>query len=435
MKLKYFFIFFIFILIFSSFSSIATSSNVLVVELTDTIDQYSVEILKESIKEAESQNSEVIILLLYTPGGGLAQTFEIADIINESKIPVVGYVFPSGSFAWSAGTFILMSTHIAAMASDTTIGSCQPVEITAEGTKYITESKVINALVSWIKIRAEKFNRNQTVAERFITENLNLNATLSKKYGVVEHVSTSINQLLDDIHGTTVLTSSGEVTINSKNAEQIRYSPSIGIQFMRFFSNPIISSLLLMLGIFALIFGISSPGFGAEVFGVVAILLSLIGSGFSIPILSIIFLIIGCLLLIIEIFVTPGFGVVGIGGVICLMVGAIFLIPSYSTTEWVISMDWINDAIIVIISLGVLIAIFFVFLLYKIIQVRNKKKATGTFVGETARTIDKITPNKSGYVRFKGELWEAKSNFIIEPNTKVIIIEKDETTLKVKPKS
>ena len=148
MKLKYFFIFFIFILIFSSFSSIATSSNVLVVELTDTIDQYSVEILKESIKEAESQNSEVIILLLYTPGGGLAQTFEIADIINESKIPVVGYVFPSGSFAWSAGTFILMSTHIAAMASDTTIGSCQPVEITAEGTKYITESKVINALVS-----------------------------------------------------------------------------------------------------------------------------------------------------------------------------------------------------------------------------------------------------------------------------------------------
>jgi membrane-bound serine protease (ClpP class) len=435
MKLKFFFLFLIFLLTFSSFCSIAKSNSVLVVEITDTIDQYTIEILKESINKAESENSEAIILLLDTPGGGLSQTFEIADIINESKIPVVGYVYPSGSFAWSAGTFILMSTHIAAMGDSTTIGSCQPVEITAEGTKYITESKIINALVSWIKIRAEKFNRNQTVAERFITENLNLNATLSKKFGVIEHVSNSINKLLDDIHGTNITTSSGEVTINTKNAKQIRYSPSIGIQFMKFFSNPIISSLLLVLGIFALIFGISSPGFGAEVFGVVAILLSLIGSGFSIPILSIIFLIIGCLLLVVEIFVTPGFGVIGIGGVICLMVGSIFLIPSYSTSEWVISMDWINDAIIVIISAGVLIAIFFVFLLYKIMQVRNKKKAMGTFVGETAKTVDKITPEKTGYVRFKGELWEAKSNFIIEPKKKVIIVEKDETTLKVKPKS
>ena len=435
MKLKIFFLFFILLSTLFSICSIAKSNNVLIVEITDTIDQYTVEIIKESFNQAKTENSEAIILLLDTPGGGLSQTFEIADLINESEIPIVGYVFPTGSYAWSAGTFILMSTHIAAMAENTIIGSAQPVEITAEGTKYITESKIINALVSWIKVRAEKFNRNQSVAERFITENLNLNATLSKKYGVVEHVSSSINKLLNDINGTTVLTSSGDVIINTKNAKQIRYSPSIGIQFMKFFSNPILSSLLLILGIFALIFGLSSPGFGAEIFGVVAILLSLIGSGFSIPILSIIFLIIGCLLLVVEIFVTPGFGVIGIGGIICLMVGSIFLIPSYSTTEWVISMDWINDAIIVIISVGILIAIFFIFLLYKIIQVRNRKKAIGTFVGETGITIDKITPEKSGYIRFKGELWEAKSDFIIESKTKVIIIEKDESTLKVKPKN
>lgn len=435
MNLKLSFIFLLFIFFFLSFSTIAQSSNVILVEITGTIDQSTVEILKESIQKAGKENSEAIILLLDTPGGGLQQTFDIADMINESAIPVVGYVFPSGSYAWSAGTFILMSTHIAAMAENSIIGSAQPVEITAEGTKYITESKVINALVSWIKVRAEKYNRNQSVAERFITENLNLNATLSKKYGVVEHVSSSINELLNDINATTVKTSSGDVIINTKNAKQIRYSPSIGIQFMKFFSNPILSSLLLILGIFALIFGLSSPGLGAEIFGVVAILLSLIGSGFSIPILSVIFLIIGCLLLVVEIFITPGFGVIGIGGIICLMVGSIFLIPSYSTTEWVISMDWINDAIIVIISAGILIAIFFVFLLYKIIQVRNRKKAIGTFVGETGKTIDKITPEKSGYIRFKGELWRAQSDFIIEPKTKVIIIEKDESTLKVKPKN
>jgi membrane-bound serine protease (ClpP class) len=150
--------------------------------------------------------------------------------------------------------------------------------------------------------------------------------------------------------------------------------------------------------------------------------------------LSIIFIIIGCLLLIIEIFATPGFGVIGIGGIILLVLGGIFLIPSYSTTGWVISMDWINDAIIVLVAAAVIIAIFFVFLLYKVIQVRKKKAAVGIFVGETAKTIDRISPDKSGYVRFKGELWHAISDTIIEPNKKVIIVQKDESTLKVKPK-
>jgi len=434
MKLKLSLIFLLFIFFFLSFSTIAQSSNVLVVEITDTIDQSTVEILKESIQQANNENSEAIILLLDTPGGGLQQTFDIADIINESEIPVVGYVYPTGSYAWSAGTFILMSTHIAAMADYTIIGSAQPVEITAEGTKYITESKIINALVSWIQTRAEMRGRNQTTAAKFITENLDLNATSAKEYGVIEHVSSSINQLLLDINGTSVSTSKGTVVLNTAGAEEIVFSPSIGVQIMKFFSNPLLTALLLMLGIFALIFGISSPGFGAEVFGAIAILLSLIGSGFAISILSIIFIIIGCLLLIIEIFVTPGFGVIGIGGVILLLLGGIFLIPSYSTMEWAISMDWINDAILVMVAAAVIISVFFVFLLYKVIQIRSKKAQVGTFIGEKAKTVDRITPDKPGYIRFKGELWQATSDTTIEPNTKVIVIEKEESTLKVKPK-
>jgi len=431
MKLRFSLILFLFL--FFSFSTNALSSNVLVVEITDTIDQSTVEIFKESMQQARDGNSEAIILLLDTPGGGLDQTFEIADMINKSEIPVVGYVYPGGSAAWSAGTFILMSTHIAAMADHTIIGSCQPVEIGVEGTKYITDSKIINALTKWIETRAEMYNRNKTIAAKFITENLNLNATLAKKYGIIEHVSPSLDQLLQDINGTIVPTSKGLVTLNTKNAKQIRYSPSLKILFMKFFSNPVLASLLLMLGIFALIFGISSPGFGAEVFGVIAILLALVGSGFAISTLSIIFIIIGCLLLLIEIFATPGFGVIGIGGIICLLIGSIFLVPSYSTTKWAISMDWINEAIIVLVVAAVIIAAFFAFLLYKVIQIRKKKAVVGTFIGEKAKTIDRITPDTPGYVRFKGEYWQATSDTIIEPNTKVIIVEKDESTLIVKP--
>jgi len=192
-----------------------------------------------------------------------------------------------------------------------------------------------------------------------------------------------------------------------------------------------------MLGIFALIFGISSPGFGAEVFGVVAILLSLVGSGFAVSTLGIIFIVVGCLLLIIEIFVTPGFGVIGIGGTICLVMGSIFFIPSYSTyslKKWMITMDPLNDIIILLVVVGLLLAIFFGFLLYKVIQIRNKKAAVGTFVGEKAKTIDRIIPGKPGYIRFKGEYWQATSDTTIEPNTKVIVVDKDGSTLIVKPK-
>ena len=436
MKLKISLVLLAFLFIFSSFSFItdAQSSNVLIVEITDTIVQSSVEILAESMQQAKNQNSQAIILLIDTPGGGLQQTFDIADMIHSSQIPVIGYVYPSGSAAWSAGTFILISTHIAAMADHTIIGSCQPVEVGIEGTKVINDSKIINALVEWIKERANMYGRNETIAENFIRKNLNLNATLACEYGVVEFVSSSIDQLLDDIDDTNVTTSSGNITLHTKDAEKIMYFPSPKIQIMKMISNPILTSLLLMLGIFALIFGISSPGFGAEVFGVIAILLSLIGSGFAISTLSIIFIIIGCLLLIIEIFVTPGFGVIGIGGIICLAIGSIFLVPSYPNREWLISMEYMETAIVISLVLIVLIAIFFVFLLYKVLQIRNKKRAIGIFIGEKARTIDRITPGEPGYVRFKGEYWQARSDTTIEQDTNVVIVNKEESVLIVKPK-
>lgn len=435
MNIKKFFIFlFFFAIFFALVSSNALASNVLTVEIDGTINQSTVEIVKEAINQANSENSEAIILLLNTPGGGLQETFDIANLINKSEIPFVGFVYPQGSYAWSAGTFILMSTHSAAMSDNTVIGSCQPVEVTATGSRLINDSKTINALTKWIETRANMYNRNASIAKQFITKNRNLDETEALSFGAIEFTSSSIEDLITKIHNTTVLTDKGNVTLNTLNAEEIKYSPSIGIIFMEFFSNPIIVSLLFMLGVFAIIFGISSPGFGAEIFGIIAILLSLVGSGFSISILSIIFIVIGVLLFVIEIYVIPGFGIVGIGGIISLLIGSIFLIPTYPNREWLITMDWIQDALIVVIAVVVLLAIFFLFLLYKIVKVIKRKKATNVFVGENAIATDRITPESSGYVKFKGEYWKATSDEIIEKNTEVIIIDRIDSTLKVKPK-
>jgi membrane-bound serine protease (ClpP class) len=426
-------IFFFFLLLFFSASTTAQTTEVLLVEITDTIDQSTVEVMTDSLKQAEADNAQAVILLLNTPGGGLDQTFEIAALIKESTIPVIGYVSPSGATAWSAGTFILLSTPLAAMADHTIIGSCQPIETTLEGTRFINDSKIINALVEWLQERAVMYGRNETLAKLFITENRNVNATIAKTSNIIEITASSIDQLLNEIDGRNITIADGTVTLHTKDAEQIRYSPSIQIQLLKLISNPILTSLLLMLGIFALLVGISSPGYGAEVFGIVAILLSLIGSGFTISTLSIIFIIIGCLLLAIEIFVLPGFGVVGIGGIICLIIGSIFLIPNYPTRKWLISGEYMADALTIMLIVIVLFALFFAFLLYKIIQIRKKKPSLGKFIGEQAVAIEQISPTKPGFVRFKGEYWQAKSDTLIETNTKVVIVEKDETTLIVKP--
>jgi membrane-bound serine protease (ClpP class) len=422
-----------FLFLFLSSTASAQSSSVLIVNINDTIDQSTVQIVTDSLKQAQSLGARAVILLLDTPGGGLDETFQIAEAIKESTIPVIGYVYPDGGAAWSAGTFILMSTPLAAMANHSVIGSCQPVETTLEGTQFITDSKIINALVAWIQERAAMYGRNETLTKEFITENRNVNATLAKQLGVIEEVAPTIDQLLRDINGRNITTSQGTITLDTLDVEQVQYSPSIATQFYKIISNPILSSLLLILGIFALLIGISTPGYGAEVFGVIAILLSLIGSGFTLSTFAIIFIIIGCLLLIVEIFVIPGFGAVGIGGIICLIIGSIFLIPSYPTRRWLITSEYMADALLIMLVVIILFAIFFAFLLYKILQIRKKKSPVGKFSGEKAVAIERITPEKPGFVRFNGEYWQAESDVVIEPNTKVIIIKKEETTLIVKP--
>jgi membrane-bound serine protease (ClpP class) len=424
--------FFFFLLLFSAITH-AQANTILLVDITDTIDQSTVEIITESFKQAEADDVQAIILLIDTPGGGLDQTFEIATLIKESTIPVIGYVSPSGATAWSAGTFILLSTPLAAMADHTIIGSCQPIETTLEGTQFINDSKIINALVEWLQERASMYGRNETLAKLFITENRNVNATVAKSSNIIEVTAANVDELLTQIDGRNITIASGTVTLHTKDAMQIAYSPSIQIQLLKFISNPILTSLLLMLGIFALLVGISTPGYGAEVFGVVAILLSLIGSGFTISTISIIFIIIGCVLLAIEIFAIPGFGAVGIGGIICLVLGSIFLIPNYPTRKWLISGEYMADALTIMLIVIILFAVFFAFLLYKILQIRKKKPSMGKIIGEQAVTIEQISPAKPGFVRFKGEYWQAKADTVIEVNTKVEIVDKDETTLIVKP--
>jgi membrane-bound serine protease (ClpP class) len=401
--------------------------KVLVLEISEAITPASDDIIENAIEKAENGNFEALVISLDTPGGGLDETQVIIRTIENASVPVIGYVPESGK-AWSAGTLILMGTDIAAMAPFTVIGSAQPVRMTAEGTKPIKDEKIINALVKFSIATASKHGRNETFAEEVITKNKNLDAQEALETGVIEYIAPSIPNLLTQIDGQQVK----EKSLQTENARIENYEPPLSLSLLRLISNPSISSLLLIIGLYGLIFGISSPGVGAEVFGIISIVIGLIGTGFDINIGAIFLILLGIGLLIVEIKV-PGFGIFGLAGLISLIIGSIFLVPMGN--ENVYTPEFRRLLVLTVVAPTIVFGLFLVFAIYKVTEIRKKKPVIGEFIGETAQTIDPLGPGKTGYIRYRGEYWKARSEEEIEPKAEVEITGKVRETLLVKRKT
>nr|WP_318531546.1 nodulation protein NfeD [Methanohalophilus profundi] len=297
MRAKALFLFLFAFLLLTSAASNASCEKVLVLEISDSITPVSDDMVNNALAIAETEDYEALIITLNTPGGGLQETLNIIESIDASPVPVIGYVYPEGTKAWSAGTLILISTDIAAMAPFTVIGSAQPVQASpAGGSEPINDSKIINAIVALSKEKASKHDRNVTAAELFITENLNLNAEEARNSNVVEYIAEDIPELLEQVDGETIKNRQ----LNTSGADISNYEPGLNLYLMNIISNPIISSLLLMIGIYAIVLGISSPGAGAEIFGAILISLGLIGMGFDVNIASLFLIGLGVVLLILE---------------------------------------------------------------------------------------------------------------------------------------
>jgi membrane-bound serine protease (ClpP class) len=421
------FLCFILTAVFAPIAGAGPDNKVLVLEISEPITPASDDIVADAIEKAENENFEALVISLDTPGGGLEETQIIIRDIENTSVPVIGYVPESGK-AWSAGTLILMGTDIAAMAPFTVIGSAQPVQISAEGTKPIEDEKIINALVEFSIATASKHGRNETFAEEVITKNKNLDAQEALGAGVIEYIAPSIPNLLAQTDGQQVK----ERTLQTENASTEDYEPPLSLSFLKLVSNPIISSLLLTIGLYGIIFGISSPGAGAELFGIISIVLGLIGTGFDINIGAFVLIILGIALLILEIKI-PGFGLFGLAGLISLIIGSIFLIPMGG--ENIYSPEFRRLLTLTVVAPTIVFGLFLVFVVYKVTEIRKKKPVIGEFMGDTAQTIDPLGPGKSGYIRYKGEYWKARSEEEIEPKVEVEITGKVREVLLVKRKT
>ncbi|MBU3968175.1 MAG: nodulation protein NfeD [Euryarchaeota archaeon] len=418
--MKAFFLFFVFL----SLTHIA-GAQVIVVELNDAITPASDDIVSEALANAQISDAQALIITMNTPGGGLDETKKILDHIQNSPVPVIGYVYPKGATAWSAGTIILLATDVAAMAPNSIIGSAQPVEMSGEGIKPVTEEKIINAIVALAKEKAKQHGRNESAAEQFITTNLNLNAEEAKEAKVIEVIAESIEDLLVKVDGMTV---KGKV-LKTSGVEYTYHSPSMRLMIMSTLSNPILASLLLFIGIYSLIFGLTSPGYGAEIFGVISLSLGLIGLGFSINVAGLFLIAFGIGLILFELHIST-FGIFGVAGIACVALGTILLVPTGYPNMY--SPEFQTNMLLSLLVPAIVLGIFLAFAIYKMMEIRVKRPVVGEIIGDTAETIDEITPVGKGYVRYLGELWLAKSQENIEPGTKVIIEGKDGAVLVVK---
>jgi membrane-bound serine protease (ClpP class) len=417
--MKVFFLFFLFL----SLAHIA-GAQVIVVELNDAITPASDDIVSEAIENARQSEAQALVITLNTPGGGLEETKKILDHIQNSPVPVIGYVYPKGATAWSAGTIILLATDVAAMAPNSIIGSAQPVEMTGEGIKPVKEDKIINAVVALAREKAKQHGRNESAAEQFITANLNLDAEKAKEANVIEVIAGSIEELLVKVDGMTVK----DKVLKTSGVEYTYHSPSLRLMLMGILSNPILASMLLFIGIYSLIFGLTSPGYGAEIFGVIAISLGLIGLGFSINVAGLFLIAFGIGLLLFELHVST-FGIIGVAGIACVALGSILLVPTGYPNMY--GSEFQTGLLISLLVPAIVFGVFLAFAIYKVMEIRRKKPVIGDIIGDTARTIDEITPEGKGFVRYQGEMWRAKSEVNIEAGRKVVIKGKDGPVLVV----
>ncbi len=414
-------------LLLQSIAPVSAEGPVLAVRLEDAITPASDDIVLAALEEAEARDYQALILILDTPGGGLAETTDILSQMERTELPVIAYVYPEGATAWSAGTLILMGSDIAAMAPHTIIGSAQPVRLSPTGgTEPINDTKTTNAIVALIEEKARAHGRNTTAAKEFVVSNLNLNAEEALEYGVIEYISASPEDLLNQINGS----KAKNATLATAGAEVRYFEPPLSLQFLALLSDPMIAGLLLLVGLYALIFGFSSPGIGAEAFGIVALSLGLIGMGFNLNFGAIFLILLGTGLILAELH-SHSFGVLAVAGLICIIVGSILLVPT-SYPQWYLPGEYQRSLAAAFILPSLILGAFLAFAVYKIARVRFAPPVIGQIVGEEAEALERLDPK--GYVMFQGEYWMAESDEVVEKGEKVVIVAKEGAKLRVRRK-
>ncbi|PIP47835.1 MAG: serine protease [Chloroflexi bacterium CG07_land_8_20_14_0_80_45_17] len=407
----------------------ASGPTIEVLHVEGTIVPVVADYIDRGISHAEDENATVCIIELNTPGGLLTATEKIVQRIMNADVPVVVYVSPKGAWAASAGTFITLSAHIAAMTSGTTIGAAHPVAAGGDEIPEEQMKKIVEFSAKWMKTIAEERGRNMEEAELAVTESKSFTDVDALECNLIDLRADNLKSLISQINGWKVILANGEeVTINTTGYEIAKNEMNTIEQFLQTISDPNIAYILLTLATIGLITEISNPGMiFPGVFGGISLFLAF----YSLGVLNAYWGGIALILLAIGLFVaeyfTASFGLLTTGGIISLVVGSLILFSHSPGIE-------VNRGLIAGVTAA--IAAFAIFVIGAIIRGQRRRKATGPegMVGKLAIARTPLDP--TGMVLAEGELWTAiAEGGKIEPREKVVITKVEELKLWVTKKS
>ncbi len=441
-RLQLFFTFSIIILaltiVAGSFSSRVASSERIssAVMLTiqspwDTIDDGVKECFIDALRYAESQG-KVFIYRVDSYGGYLDSGFEIGDAVLNAKVPTIAYVHRNK--ALSAGTLIILPADILAVQKYSIIGAMQPITVNPVTGEivYINESKVLNPIIKRAEAYSSRAGRNITAVELFIKQALVFNSTEAVLNNVADYEVSSLEELLEKINGRKIVVDGVEYIIDLKPYMIEEYSCSVRSRLISLLMNSYVANVFVTIGLLGTIFALVSGKLTVLPLTLLFLLLGLVSVGVSANFISIFLIILGAVLLAVELFVIPGFGIVGISGILLLAFG-FALLPAYIPSGVSPSPEYINTVRTITIVVTAFLTSVFTVMIYKVIKVRKKKPVEFTPTGKKGRTVDWLRPGEIGFVKVEGEYWRAISDEVIPPETEVIVLEMLENgVLKVK---
>lgn len=401
---------------------------ILVAPVVGSINPGVAEFVVDCIRKAEKEQAEALILQLDTPGGLDASMRKINQAIANSRVPVVVYVSPKGARAASAGVFITIAAHVAAMAPGTNIGAAHPVAVGLGKPDKVMSEKVLNDMAAYGRALALERGRNADWVEKAVRKSVSIDAAEALRLKVIDLVAENLGDLVAALHNRTVKTAAGPRTLKTTGVPLREIPEGLGTRILKHIADPNIAFILMLIGLAGLYFELAHPGtILPGVVGAMSLLLAFYAfQTLPVNFIGVLLILLAFIFFILEIYVTS-FGLLTLAGLISLALGGMMLFRG-GETEGGMAVAW-N---VLIPSLAA-ITLFFLGISALVVKSQMRRSLTGSagLVGERGVAYTDLSPQ--GRVFVHGEYWQAVSDTPVAKGEPVEVVEVTGLTLKVRP--